>query len=254
MRKSLDTLSLQPLEEIDLSGVDLSGGISVFLPAYNEEGNIERAVSASSEMLKSITDNYEVLVVNDASTDRTLEIVERMARNNSHIRIITHKRNTRLGGAIQTGFFKSSKSIVFYCDADNPVSMWDVKRSLPLLAKYDLITGYRLNREETLRRKIYSMVYNSLTGLLFSFSAEDINFSFKLVKREALNKIELHSRGGFIDVEFIVEVLRHNFRVCQVGVKYYPRQAGVSTMASPSVIIEIFQEMWAYIKRTRKKS
>jgi glycosyltransferase involved in cell wall biosynthesis len=249
--KILDTRELKPLEEVNLDEVDLSGGISVFLPAYNEEENIERAVNESVEVLSSITDNYEALIVDDASTDRTGEIADALSAQNPHVRVIHHQTNTRLGGAMRTGFFRSEKSIVFYCDADNPVNMWDVKRSLEYIKDYDLVTGYRLNRSETLKRKIYSRVYNFIIGRLFGFKAIDVNFSFKLVRREALNKIELHSDGGFIDAEFISEIVRHGFRICQVGVKYYPREAGVSTMASVSVIFEIIREMRAYLRRIK---
>lgn len=243
---------LPPLEEVDLSGVNLNGGISVFLPAYNEEANIERAVRSSVEVLESISDDYEVLVVNDASTDRTREIVEAMAAENNRIRIFNHEKNTRLGGAIRTGFTQTSKNIVFYCDADNPVNMWDVKRALPLMAKYDLIAGYRLQREERFHRLIYSAAYNSLVKLVFGIDSYDINFSFKLVKRELLDKIELHSNGGFIDVEFIVEASKRGFKICRVGVQYFPRTAGVSTMATFSTILKILAEMWAYYRRIRK--
>ena len=244
---------LSPLEEIDLSKVDLSGGISIFVPAYNEEDNIERAIRNSVEVLESITDNYEMLVVNDASTDRTREIVENLAVENDRIKIINHEKNTRLGGAIKTGFTRTTKDIVFYCDADNPIDMWDVKRALPLMADYDLVAGFRLQREERFYRLIYSFVYNTMVGLLFGIESYDINFSFKLVKRSILNKIELNSTGGFIDVEFIVEALLQKARICRVGLRYFPRTAGVSTMASFPVILKILKEMWIYYKKFRKK-
>ena len=243
---------LPPLEDVDLGGVDLTGGISIFVPAYNEEANIERAIRNSVEVMESITDNYEMLVVNDASTDSTKEIVERLAAENDRIRIVTHERNTRLGGAIKTGFTRTTKDIVFYCDADNPIDMWDVKRALPLMADYDLVAGYRLQREERFYRLIYSYVYNTLVGTIFGIESFDINFSFKLVKRSILDKIELHSKGGFIDVEFIAEALRNKAKICRVGVEYFPRTAGVSTMASFAVILKILQEMWIYYRRFRK--
>ncbi|MBL7190866.1 glycosyltransferase family 2 protein [bacterium] len=252
MKYTIDAHKLPKLEEVDLSGVDLSGGISVFLPAYNEEGNIERAVKSSVEMLKSITDNYEVLVVNDASTDRTRRIVEELIKQNSHIRIYNHEKNTRLGGAMRSGFYLTTKDYIFYCDADNPVDMWDVKRALPLMAEYDLIAGFRFNRDERFIRKIYSKVYNTIVRNLFNVRARDINFSFKLVKRTVLDEIELRCRGGFLDGELIIEALRRGFNVAQVGVRYIPRTAGVSTMASPAVIIEIMKEMWAFYRRIQK--
>lgn len=252
MRIEIPRFALPALDKVDLTGLDLKGGISVFLPAYNEEENIERAVGRAVEVLSNITDNYEVLVVNDASTDNTAAIVEKMIAGNPRIRMITHPQNTRLGGAITTGFQKTTKDIVFYCDADNPIDMWDVKRALPFLKDFDLVTGYRLIREERLHRLVYSKIYNTLTGNLFKFKAIDINFSFKLVKRKVLDQVETRSRGGFIDVEFISEVLRKGFKMGQVGVMYYPRAAGVSTMASGAVILEILKEMRQYHRRLKK--
>jgi glycosyltransferase involved in cell wall biosynthesis len=253
MRIKIPQFEMPPLEKVDLRGLDLSGGISVFLPAYNEEENIERAVSRSVEVLSSITDNYEVLVVNDASKDRTAEIVNRMIAENPHIRMITHEKNTRLGGAIRTGFKNASKGYVFYCDADNPVDMWDVKRALPFMKDFDIVTGFRLIREERMHRLVYSWVYNNLTGTLFKFRARDINFSFKMVKRKVLQQVELQSDGGFIDVEFISEILRKGYKMGQVGVMYYPRTAGESTMASGKVIVQILKEMWAYYRRIKSQ-
>ena len=252
MKTKPPQLILPPLDIVDLSGVDLSGGISVFLPAYNEEENIECAVRRSVEVLSDITDNYEVLVVNDASKDRTAEIVEQLIRENPNIRLVTHEKNTRLGGAIRTGMKQTTKDIVFYCDADNPVDMWDVKRALPYIKDFDVVSGFRLIREERFHRLLYSKVYNLLTGTLFKFSVRDVNFSFKLIKRKVLDAVELHSVGGFIDVEFISEVLCKGFTIGQVGVMYYPRVAGVSTMASNSVIIEILKEMWQYYLRVKR--
>lgn len=254
MKYKVDRLELPPLEEVDLSGVDLRGGVGVTLPAYNEEDNIERAVRESVKMLSSFTDNYEVLVVDDASTDKTGRIVEDMSRNNSHIRVVHHKKNLRLGGAIRTGFSESGKDIIFYCDGDNPVDMWDVKRALPLMATYDLVAGFRINREERFIRNIYSKTYNWLIRRFFGFRLTDINFSFKLIKKRVFENIELHSNGGFIDAEFISEILRGGFHAAEVGVHYYPRTAGKSTMASPSVILEIMAEMWKYYKRMKKSS
>jgi len=253
LKKKIINYSLPQIDEVDLGAVDFSGGISVFLPAYNEEENIEKAVRSSVEVLETITDNYEVLVVNDASTDKTAEIVGRMVSENPHIRMVTHQKNTRLGGAIRTGFKESSKEIVFYCDADNPVDMWDVKRAIPLLADHDLVAGFRKQREERIHRLIYSRVYNKLISLVFGIDAYDINFSFKLVRKKVLNEVEVYSNGGFIDAEFIVEAIYRGFKMCRVGVEYYPRAAGESTMASFGAIIKIIREMIVYYKKFKQK-
>lgn len=223
--------------------------ISIFLPAYNEEDNIERSVLNSVKVLKEISNDWEVIVVNDASLDRTGEIAEKLSHEIPGVRVIHHEKNTRLGGALRTGFANATKELVFYTDADNPIDMNDLKQVIPAMNEVDFITGFRLNREETLKRKVYSRCYNWLIRLLFGLKVKDVNFSFKLVKQEILKKVRLHSMGSFIDAELLIEARKYGFRVKEVGVRYYPRTKGVSTLASPSVIFKILDELWVYYRR-----
>lgn len=234
--------------------LDKRNGISVFLPAYNEEENIERAVLATVQVLRQISDDWEVIVVNDASLDKTGEIAERLSRQIPGVRVIHHEKNTRLGGALRTGFANSSKDLVFYTDADNPVDMNDLKWAVPMMSDVDFITGYRLNREEPLKRKIYSRCYNWMIRLIFGLKVRDVNFSFKLVKQRVLEKARLHSQGSFIDAELLIEARKHGFLIKEVGVRYFPRTQGVSTLASPSVIFKILNEMWTYYRRYYRDS
>ncbi len=223
--------------------------ISVFLPAYNEEQNIEQAVMNSVKVLREISDDWEVIVVNDASKDRTKEIVQRLVHEVPGVRLINHEKNTRLGGALRSGFSNSTKELVFYTDADNPIDMSDLKMALPMMAEADFITGYRLNRDEPLKRKVYSRCYNWLIRLLFGLKVRDVNFSFKLVKQEVLKKARLRSMGSFIDAELLIEARKYGFRIKEVGIRYYPRVKGESTLATPGVIFKILAELWTYYRR-----
>jgi len=224
-------------------------GISIFLPAYNEEENIEQAVLNSVKVLREISDDWEVIVVNDASKDRTKEIAERLVREVPGVRIINHETNTRLGGALRSGFSNSTKELVFYTDADNPIDMNDLKMAVPMMADADFITGYRLNRDEPLKRKVYSRCYNWLIRLLFGLKVRDVNFSFKLVKQEVLKKARLRSMGSFIDAELLIEARKYGFRIKEIGIRYYPRVKGESTLATPGVIFKILDELWTYYRR-----
>lgn len=223
--------------------------ISVFLPAYNEEENIERAVGNTVEVLRDISGDWEVIVVNDASKDRTGEIADRLAEEIPGVRAIHHEKNTRLGGALRTGFSNANKELVFYTDADNPIDMNDLRWAVPMMSDLDFITGYRLNRDEPLNRKIYSRCYNWLIRLLFGLKVRDVNFSFKLLKQEVLQKAKLHSEGSFIDAELLIEARKYGFCIKEVGVRYFARTQGVSTLASPTVIFKILAELWIYYWR-----
>ncbi len=225
--------------------------ISVVLPAYNEEGNIETAISQALAVLPSCARDWEVIVVDDCSRDRTGELAAAYARRDFHVRVITNGRNLGLGGSMRAGFEASGGALVFYTDSDLPIDMADLPRAIPLTEEYDLVAGYRLNRDEGLRRALYSWAYNRLVRVMFHLPVRDVNFSFKLIKREVLERIELRSVGSFIDAELLAETVAAGFRIGELGVRYRPRVWGTSTLASPRVIRGILVEMMAY-RRAKK--
>lgn len=225
--------------------------ISVVLPAYNEEGNIEAAIREALAVLPSCARDWEVIVVNDCSTDRTGQLVAECARRDGHVRLITNPRNLGLGGSMRAGFEASGGALVFYTDSDLPIDMRDLPPAIPLMARFDLLAGYRLNRDEGPRRALYSWAYNRLVRMLFHLPVRDVNFSFKLAKRHVLAAIELRSMGSFIDVELLAATVAAGFCVGEVGVRYRPRVWGTSTLASPRVIRGILREMVAY-RRVRR--
>ena len=220
--------------------------VSLVIPMYNEELNIEHAVSAAVEALTKYSDDYEILVVDDASTDDSPAMVARMAEENPRIRVLRHEKNRKLGGTIRTGFAAATKDLVLYMDADLPFDPDVLGRAMRAMhvTGADVIAGYRHDRTmEGLRRTIYSYVYNTLIGVLFGWPHRDINFSFKLLKRRMLQKIELKSEGSLIDAELIVKAKNRGFAIQQIGLDYFPRIRGTSNLSSPSVIFKIFREL-----------
>ncbi len=218
------------------------------MPAWNEEESVERAVSRAVKVLERVADDWELIIVNDASTDRTKDIADELAHKEPRIRVITHEVNQKLGGAMKTGFTSSTKDIVIYTDIDLPFDLDEIERALHLMAylEADIICAFRFDRtSEGSKRIVYSFVYNALIRTLFDVFVKDINFSFKVVHRRVLEAIELKSQGSFIDAELVVKAIKRGFRVFQMGVDYFPRTRGVSTLASPSVIVKIVQELGA---------
>jgi glycosyltransferase involved in cell wall biosynthesis len=224
--------------------------ISVFFPTFNEEENIAEAVACAKMELEKLGREYEIIIVDDASTDRTPQFADELADHDSHVKVFHHLRNTKLGGALRTGFYRARGEVIFYTDADNPIDMGDILVNLPLLDKYDFVTGYRLNRDETVLRAIYSRVYNFLIRLLLGLKVRDVNFSFKMVRRMVIDTVSLHSHGSFIDAELLLEAKRKGFSIGEVGVRYFPRTRGKSTLAKPGIIITILKEMLQYIYRS----
>jgi glycosyltransferase involved in cell wall biosynthesis len=220
--------------------------VSFVIPMYNEELNIDHAIAAAVEALEKYTDDYEIVIVDDASTDRSPEMVARAAAENPRIRMIRHEKNRKLGGSLKTGFAAATKDLVLYMDADLPFDPDVLGRAMRAMhvTGADVIAGYRLDRTiEGLRRTIYSYVYNAIIGVLFGWPHRDINFSFKLLKREVLQAIELKAEGSLIDAELIVKAKNRGFAIQQIGLDYFPRIRGTSHLSSPIVILKIFAEL-----------
>ena len=227
--------------------------LSVFYPMWNEEAYIERALAfggrACVDLIASgdIAD-YELIVVDDKSTDRTGEIADRLAAADPHIRVIHHERNRKLGGSMKTGFQAATGDLVLYTDADLPFDMAELPRAVRLLREYDvdIISAYRFDRTgEGLLRGLYTWVYNGLIKALFGVKVRDINFAFKLCRSRIFEHVELKSEGSFIDAELVIRSTRLGYEIMQMGVDYFPRTRGESTLSSPGVILTILKEMWS---------
>jgi glycosyltransferase involved in cell wall biosynthesis len=220
----------------------------LFFPAWNEEDYVERAVVRAKAVLERVSDDWEIIVVNDASTDRTGEIARELGARDPRVRCITHERNKKLGGSIKTGFGASTKDLVIYSDTDLPFDLNEIERALHLMTylEADMICAFRFDRtSEGPRRIVYSFAYNLLIRTLFNVFIKDVNFSFKVVHRRVLEALELKSEGSFIDAELVVKAIKRGFRVFQMGVDYFPRTRGISTLASPQVIFNIVRELGA---------
>ena len=234
--------------------------VSLVVPMFNERENIAHALACGIEALDRYARDWEVVVVDDASTDGSPAIVEQLAAAESRIRLLRHERNQKLGGTLRTGFAACRHELVLYMDADLPFDPDILGRSIRALqvTRADLIAGYRLDRTtEGLLRTIYSYCYNTLIGLLFGWPHRDINFSFKLLRREVLEAVELRSGGSLIDAELIVKARNLGFVIQQLGLDYFPRVRGTSTLSSPGVILKILRELvvlFPDMRRPRRRS
>jgi len=225
--------------------------LSVFFPMWNEEDYIERAIAGAREVCEQMRcdgeiADYELIVVDDASTDRTADLADAMAAADPRVRVVHHERNRKLGGAIKTGFATATGDLILYSDADLPFDMHEVPRALRLLRTYDadIVSAYRLDRTgEGYLRAIYTFIYNLLIRSAFDVRMRDINFAFKLCRRQVFERVELRSEGSFIDAELIIRATRMGYDVLQFGVDYFPRTQGESTLSSLPVIATIMREM-----------
>ena len=231
--------------------------VSLVIPMYNEAENIGHAITVAIESLEKYASDYEIVIVDDASTDESPAIVAKAAEANPRIRMIRHEHNRKLGGSLKTGFAAATKDLVLYMDADLPFDPDVIGRAIRAMhvTGADVIAGYRLDRTlEGPKRTLYSYLYNGLIGVLFGWPHRDINFSFKLLRREVLQAIELKSEGSLIDAELIVKAKNRGFAIQQMGLDYFPRIRGTSHLSSPSVIFKIFRELWTLYPEMREKA
>ena len=231
--------------------------LSVFFPMWNEEQYLQRALNAAQELCDELQKSqtiadYELVIINDASTDSTPRLADAAAALNSRIKVVHHPVNRKLGGSIKSGFAASSGDIVLYTDADLPFDMREVHNAIRLMTQYeaDIVSAYRFDRTgEGYVRVVYSMFYNLMVRILFGVRFRDINFAFKLCRKSIFDQIKLESEGSFIDAELIVSAKKLNMNVVQFGVDYFPRTRGVSTLSSPAVIVKILREAFKLRKK-----
>ncbi|WP_199423565.1 glycosyltransferase family 2 protein [Actinotalea solisilvae] len=234
--------------------------LSIFFPMWNEEEYIHRAVGAAATVCHGLVEagtvlDYEIIVVDDASTDATPALADALAAADRHVRVVHHERNRKLGGSIKSGFAAATGDVVLYTDADLPFEMCELERALRVLQTYeaDVVSAYRHDRTgEGPRRAVYSFVYNLLIKAMFGTRLRDINFAFKLCRRRVLDHVTLLSEGSFIDAELVVRAQRAGFTILQIGVDYFPRTRGVSTLSSFGVIRTMLREMVAIRADLRK--
>lgn len=233
--------------------------MSIFFPMWNEEDYIDRALSAGHELCEVLIANgdietYELLIVDDASTDSTPALADAAAAADARVRVVRHPVNRKLGGSMKTGFANCTGDLVLYTDADLPFDMLEVRKAVRLLRYYeaDIVSAYRFDRTgEGYVRTVYSAIYNGLVRVFFGVKMRDINFAFKLCRGNIFNKIDLKSEGSFIDAELVIRAQKMGMSVIQFGVDYFPRTRGVSTLSSPTVIRKILSEMFSLRKELR---
>ena len=220
-------------------------------PMYNEKEYVSLAIKEAGSVLNDMGLDYEIIVVDDASTDGSGEIAEDIARKDSRIKVVHHKKNRKLGGALKTGFSNATKEIIIYTDMDLPFDLALLKCAVPLLSQYDVIKGHRRCGRESPLRAVYSKTYNFLVNSIFKLGVKDVNFALKIFKRDILENIELKSEGSFINAEFLTKVKRFGYSIKEVEIEYKPRTYGVSRLSSPSIILKILYEMIRFYPEIR---
>ena len=218
--------------------------ISFVLPMFNESDNIERTICMLEDLAGKIADDYEIVIVDDASTDTSASIVKGISGEDSTVKLLRMDKNTKFGGAFAKGFKNASKDIILYVDSDLPVGEEDIKESLPLIEEADIVTGYsKVKKGDTLKRKVISGVYNFIVEVLFSLRVKDINSGYKVVKRSLIEDLDFISHSPFVDVELFLHAKKRGARIKQYPLIFNERTAGKSYISSIPMIWATFTDM-----------
>lgn len=229
-----------------------SVSVSVFFPCCNEQDNVSRVVQQALSVLEKLKADFEVIIVNDGSTDGTGRIADELAVQNERVRVVHHQTNLGYGAALQSGFKSATKNLVFYTDGDGQFDINEMPPLLGLMEHYDIVSCYRLNRQDNLIRKINGWCWTKLVCLLFGMKIRDIDCAFKLYKREIFDNIKVVSTGALVDAEILARAIRKGYRVTQQGVHHYPRAAGAQSGANLRVILRAFKELLRLRSQIRK--
>ena len=204
--------------------------ISVFFPAYNDAPSIASLVEKAFDVLRERALNFEVIVVNDGSSDGTASVLAGLQqRFGDAFRTVTHPENRGYGAALRSGFSAARKDFVFYTDGDGQYDVGELPKLLDRMeADVGLVNGYKLERSDPWRRIVIGNVYNRFARLIFRIDLRDIDCDFRLIRRSLLEEIHLSSTSGTICVELVRKLELSPYRVVEVGVHHYPRLHGRS--------------------------
>jgi glycosyltransferase involved in cell wall biosynthesis len=230
---------------LGVTGQPQRPSISAFFPAYNDGGTIPSMVLTALRVLRQLTDDYEVIVVNDGSADYTPDVLNELAARYPELRVIHHAKNQGYGGALRRGFAAASKELVFYTDGD---AQYD-PRELVLLYQVwaedvDLVNGYKISRSDPLHRILIGRLYHWTVSWAFGLRLRDVDCDFRLMRRSIFDTVRLESDSGVICVELMKKVQDAGFRIREVPVHHYHRAYGKSQFFNFRRIWRTGRQLW----------
>ncbi len=232
-----------------MSGI-INYSISIVLPFCNEKNNLEKAINEISKFAKGRFLDYEIILVDDGSTDGSADIAIKSAFADRHIEIITHSKNKGYGTALRSGFKYCSKDIIFFTDSDRQFDIKNIDLLLPHIEKFNIVIGYRKHRKDPILRILLSKGYNILMRLTFGLNLRDIDCAFKLFQGKALKALNIQSQRYSINTEILAKAKSLNYSIQEIAVDHFPRLGDYSKIGIkdiPRTLREVFR-IWKSIK------
>ena len=227
--------------------------LSIVLPAYNEDAVIGVTLVQVLNVLAAWVKDFEIIVVNDGSTDHTGAIISTISEIEPRVRVVTHERNQGYGSALVDGFAAATKELTFFMDSDGQFDIRELATLLHFIDEYDAVIGYRLDRKDTWVRKLNAWGWNHLTRNVLGIHARDIDCAFKLLRTDFLHQHPLETRGAMINAELLYKLKRAGCTYREVGVHHLPRRGGRATGANLRVIARAFRELFHFTREWQRE-
>jgi glycosyltransferase involved in cell wall biosynthesis len=222
--------------------------LSYFFPAHNEEANLDGLVTEALEVLPTLAEMFEIIIVNDGSRDATGRLADDLtAAHPGLVRAVHHPVNLGYGAALRSGFRAARHAHVAFTDGDRQFRVVDVGRLIDRMAaedQPDVVAGYRIKRADPLVRTLYARAYRLANRIFFGLKVRDVDCACKLFKRESLAGIAVESGGAFFSAELLIKLHAAGRSIAEVGIPHHPRTAGSATGAKPSVVFRAVRDFW----------
>ena len=203
--------------------------LTVFFPCFSDSGTIATLVVEADVVAAEYTSDYEILVVDDGSTDHSQALLEELRKKYPRLRVIRHERNAGYGAALQSGFAHATKDLIFYTDGDGQYDVFDLRRLFPAMQDgVDIVNGYKIARSDPWHRVVIGQIYLRLMRILFNFHVRDVDCDFRLIRRRVFGTIQLHHTSGVVCLELVKKLELAGFRFVEYPVYHYHRQHGRS--------------------------
>jgi len=229
--------------------------LSVFFPAYNEQAHIAKTVSSAKKVLVNLAEKWEIIIVNDGSTDNTLKVATKLSQSDKRVSIVNHNNNRGYGASFKSGFYNSRYPWIAFTDSDGQFDFSEITKfiSKQKETNADIVIGYYKKRKVSFGKILTSKMWEYLVFFLFGLKVKDIDCGFKLVSKKVIDALpNLESeRGAFISSEFLIKARKKGFKIVEIPVSHYPRISGVGTGRNVNVIIQSFKDLFKLRRKLR---
>lgn len=223
----------------------MAQGLSIFFPAYNDSGTIASLVITARASAQKLTDDFEILIINDGSADHTADIADELAHTYPEVRVIHHPVNRGYGGALRSGFSEARKDFVFYTDGDAQYDPAEMELLWPKMVDgVDVVNGYKISRSDPMHRIIIGRVYHHTVKILFGLSVRDVDCDFRLIRRTVFDRITLEHNSGVICLELMKKLTDAGCRIAEVPVHHYHRAFGKSQFFNVPRLVHTLQDVF----------